>query len=92
MGMRNWRRPAQVGYPQARTAWFKCQGCHSPESLVWSEDCKIRGCCGKDNNLIDSKQCSEFPRGPIIAFEKGGDAGYGVAVNRPRELKESIHE
>ena len=77
------------GSPNAKAEWFRCQGCHGPEALIWSGDCKIRACCVKGKNLKNCSQCAEFPCNLSTAFENDGNPNHQAAVNRLRRMKES---
>ena len=81
----DWRK---TGHPEAEADWFKCQGCHGPEGLVWGKDCKIRECCAKDRRLKNCGQCVDFPCELIIEYENDGHAHHRAAIKRLREMKE----
>ena len=82
----DWRRS---GHPKASAGWFRCQGCHGPEPLIWTDDCGIRQCCVKDRDLKNCSQCGAFPCGRIVAFENDGNPNHRAAINRLREVRKS---
>jgi hypothetical protein len=81
-----WRKSV---HPEARAEWFRCQGCHGPESLIWTEDCGIRQCCVKDRYLKNCSQCGAFPCDRIVAYENDGNPTHRAAINRLRDRKKS---
>ena len=79
-----WR---QSGRPQATADWFRCQGCHGPEDLIWTRDCKMRSCCIKTKKLANCSQCGEFPCSLIDQFEHDGQSRHAKAVRYLKELR-----
>ena len=80
----DWRKN---GYPKAEADWFKCQGCHGPKSLVWTEYCKIRKCCIEEKKLENCSSCKEFPCKLITKFENDGNSNHKFAVERLKNFK-----
>jgi len=80
----DWRKGGQS---EAKADWFKCQGCRGPDSLVWSENCKIRQCCSKEKRLQNCSVCKDFPCELITTFENDGFPHHKTAVERLRELR-----
>jgi hypothetical protein len=78
-----WRKS---GRSEATADWFKCQGCHGPDELVWWGGCKIRSCCIKRRRLSNCSYCSGFPCLLIEEFEKDGYAHHAKAVQHLRSL------
>ena len=81
----SWRRSFQ---PKAKAEWFKCQGCHGDDSVVWGDDCKIRECCIKTHGLSNCSECNEFPCKLITAFENDGYAHHKTAVENLRQMRD----
>jgi hypothetical protein len=79
-----WRN---AGHPKAQAGWFKCQGCHGDDALVWSEDCAIRKCCRHDRKLENCSFCPEFPCELLSRFESDGLAHHRAAVENLRRMK-----
>lgn len=79
-----WRKS---GRTKAAADWFKCQGCHGPEELVWSAPCDIRTCCTKTKALANCSYCSEFPCSLIEKFATDGYAHHAKAVQHLKELR-----
>ncbi len=79
-----WRKS---GHPDAKAEWFKCQGCHGPKDVLWTEDCKIRECCVEEKKLKNCSQCSDFPCDLINAFGNDGNDNHRAAFERLREMK-----
>ena len=80
-----WR---QSGKKAATADWFKCQGCHGQDDLVWSDDCKIRACCVKTKRLRNCAECGEFPCPLVDKFEKDGYAHHAKAVRFLKEIRQ----
>ena len=78
-----WR---EGGHAEAKAEWFRCRGCHGPDELVWTEDCKIRACCKGEKGLANCSWCGEFPCALIVEFENDGHAHHRAAVKRLREM------
>jgi hypothetical protein len=81
----SWRKG---GNQKATADWFKCEGCHGRDHLVWCEDCKIRACCIKTKNLDDCSYCADFPCKLVTDFE--ADRKYphhGRAVKKLRQIR-----
>ena len=84
-----WR---QDGNKEVTADWFKCRGCHGPDELVWSGDCKIRACCKKDKGLANCSLCGQFPCDLITAFENDQYPHHKVAVANLREMAKKGRE
>ncbi len=80
-----WRN---AGHPNAEAAWFKCQGCHGDDALLWTEDCAMRNCCLKERKLQNCSYCPDFPCKLLSDFEADGVENHGVAVQRLKQIKE----
>ena len=80
-----WR---DTSHPKAEAGWFKCQGCHGADDLVWGEDCAMRKCCLKEKKLQNCSFCDDFPCSLITTFETDGVENHRVAVQRLRQMKE----
>ena len=78
-----WRKS---GRTETTAEWFTCQGCHGPEDLVWSGDCRIRSCCIKEKRLANCSLCDEFPCSLIDEFETDGYGHHAKAVQYLKEL------
>ena len=79
-----WRKSGQS---EAVAEWFRCEGCHGNDELVWSEDCKIRLCCIKKKGLANCSYCGEFPCSLIEEFENDGHVHHAKAVDYLKELR-----
>jgi hypothetical protein len=77
------------GYPDALPEWFKCQGCHGDDSLVWGSDCEIRDCCIKTMKLDNCSSCEKFPCELIEKFENDGVEHHKAAVEYLKQLREN---
>ena len=80
-----WRKTT---HPNAEAGWFKCQGCHGDDALVWGEDCAMRNCCLKERKLANCSFCPDFPCKLITDFEADGVGNHKAAVQRLRQMKE----
>lgn len=80
----DWRNS---GHPKAVAGWFRCQGCHGDDSLVWSDDCAIRNCCLKDHALENCSCCPDFPCDLLKSFESDGAAHHRAGVENLRRLR-----
>ncbi len=81
-----WR---ESGNQKATADWFKCEGCHGREDLVWAADCKIRACCIKTRHLDNCSVCVDFPCPLIDKFEQDGYEHHSKAVQRLKQLHAS---
>jgi len=72
--------------PEATANWFTCQGCHGPDELVWSGDCKMRRCCIKERGLVNCSYCDDFPCSLIEQFQNDGIARHAKAVQHLKGL------
>jgi hypothetical protein len=53
------------GYPEAKAAWFRCQGCHGERGVCWSADCRLHACAVTERGLDYCSQCVDFPCGKL---------------------------
>jgi len=79
-----WRN---AGHKDAEPSWFKCRGCSSDDSHVWSPDCPIRKCCLKVKRWDNCSLCEEFPCDLIIKFENDPYPHHKEAVANLRRMK-----
>ena len=79
-----WR---EAGQPEAVADWFKCQGCHGDDSLVWTEDCAIRKCCIQDHKFENCSMCKDFPCKLLLDFESDGLATHRAAVEHLKTMR-----
>lgn len=75
------------GNTEAEAGWFKCQGCHGSEDLLWGKECAIRDCCVKEKELENCSLCSDFPCAHVTSFESDGHPHHKMAVERLRAMR-----
>ena len=83
-------RRRAAGHEQAIPGWFRCQGCHGAEGLLWSGGCQIRRCCCSERHHEDCSLCDAFPCETITSFEDDGDKHHRAAVQRLRVRRQMM--
>jgi len=77
-----WRRD---GHSEAKADWFRCEGCHGADEVVWGDDCAIRECCKTSRGLDNCSRCEVFPCDTINEFANDGIPHHREAVESLRQ-------
>ena len=67
---------------------IRCSGCRGDRTQHWSPDCWIRECCVNKKGLEFCCECEDFPCEKLNEWAEENE-GYGEAVNRLKEMKDS---